>query len=45
MEVTWRAEGVVHRGWWRQDDNAVLALVTDPPGDPPVIALAREVAT
>ena len=36
MTVTWRTEGIVHRGWWRKDDAAVIAVVTDPPTGPPV---------
>jgi 4'-phosphopantetheinyl transferase len=46
LEVTWHAERVTHRGWWRHDDGTVLAVVTDPPTDPPVVAaLAPREAT
>jgi 4'-phosphopantetheinyl transferase len=31
MKVTWRTEGITHRGWWRLGDIGVLAVVTDPP--------------
>lgn len=41
LAVTWHAEGVAHRGWWRHDGVRVVAIVTDPPADPPVVALAR----
>jgi 4'-phosphopantetheinyl transferase EntD len=45
LAVTWQAEGVAHRGWWRHDDLGVVAVVTDPPTDPPVVALALREAS
>ena len=38
LEVAWRTEGVVHHGWWQYDDSTVIAVVTDPPTDRPVVA-------
>jgi 4'-phosphopantetheinyl transferase len=36
VRVTWAAEGVVHRGWWRRDGSGLTAIVTDPPTGPPL---------
>jgi 4'-phosphopantetheinyl transferase len=36
LRVTWAREQVEHNGWWRVDDRSVIAVVTDPPTDPPV---------
>jgi len=36
LVVTWRTEGVEHRGWWRHDGRTVIAVITDPTTDPPV---------
>ncbi len=45
LEVTWRAERVSHRGWWRRDRVGVLAIVTDPPTThPPVVAALATLA-
>jgi 4'-phosphopantetheinyl transferase len=34
--VTWTREEVVHHGWWRVDERSVIAVVTEPPADPPI---------
>jgi 4'-phosphopantetheinyl transferase len=34
--VTWVRERVEHHGWWRVDDRSVIAVVTDPPTEPPI---------
>jgi hypothetical protein len=36
LRVTWTREGIEHLGWWRVDERSVVAVVTDPPTDPPV---------
>jgi 4'-phosphopantetheinyl transferase len=36
LRVIWTREGIEHHGWWRVDDRSVVAIVTDPPTDPPV---------
>jgi 4'-phosphopantetheinyl transferase len=36
LRVTWTREQLEHRGWWRVDDRSVIAIVTDPPTDPPI---------
>ena len=41
MQVTWPTERIVHEGWWRHDDIGVLAVITDPPTGPPVVAVRR----
>ena len=38
LEVTWHAERLTHRGWWCRDGVELLAIVTDPPTDPPIVA-------
>jgi 4'-phosphopantetheinyl transferase len=38
LEVRWGAEGIVHHGWWLQQDGTVVAVVTDPPTGPPSAA-------
>jgi 4'-phosphopantetheinyl transferase len=38
LEVAWRTEGILHHGWWLHDDRTVIAVVTDPPTDPPAVA-------
>jgi 4'-phosphopantetheinyl transferase len=35
LRVTWTRERVEHLGWWRVDERSVIAVVTDPPTDPP----------
>jgi 4'-phosphopantetheinyl transferase len=35
LRVTWTGELVEHHGWWRVDERSVIAIVTDPPSDPP----------
>jgi 4'-phosphopantetheinyl transferase EntD len=37
LDVTWRTEGRIQRGWWRHEDTRVIAVVTDPPSDPPML--------
>jgi hypothetical protein len=37
LTVTWHSEGLVHHGWWRRIDGALLAVVTDPPSGPPEV--------
>jgi 4'-phosphopantetheinyl transferase len=39
LEVGWRTEGIVHRGWWRHDDDRIVAVVTDPRSDQPISCL------
>jgi 4'-phosphopantetheinyl transferase len=36
LDVTWRNEGIVHRGWWRRLDSGVIAVVTNQPTGPPI---------
>jgi 4'-phosphopantetheinyl transferase len=36
LRVTWAREQVEHHGWWRVDERSVIAVVTDPPTDPPI---------
>ena len=43
LTVTWRTEGVIHQGWWRHDDNVVIAVVTDPPSPRPRSATSGKV--
>jgi 4'-phosphopantetheinyl transferase len=35
LRVAWTRERIEHLGWWRVDERAVIAIVTDPPADPP----------
>jgi 4'-phosphopantetheinyl transferase len=35
LVVTWRTECIAHHGWWRHDERQVIAVVTEPPSDPP----------
>jgi 4'-phosphopantetheinyl transferase len=35
LRVTWTRERLEHLGWWRVDERSVIAIVTDPPTDPP----------
>jgi 4'-phosphopantetheinyl transferase len=35
LDVRWRAEGITHHGWWKHENGTVIAVVTDPPTDPP----------
>jgi len=35
LRVTWTRERLEHHGWWRVDERSVIAIVTDPPTDPP----------
>jgi 4'-phosphopantetheinyl transferase len=41
LRVTWPRDGIDHRGWWRHDDRAVIAVVSDPPTGPPSRVTAR----
>lgn len=43
LEVAWGAEGIIQHGWWRHDGSTVIAVVTDPPTDPPVLVGAGQV--
>jgi len=36
LRVTWTRECIEHRGWWRHDERTVVAVVSEPPGHPPV---------
>jgi 4'-phosphopantetheinyl transferase len=42
LAVRWRAEGIIHHGWWLQQDGTVVAVVTDPPTGPPTAAVVRQ---
>jgi 4'-phosphopantetheinyl transferase len=42
LEVRWRAEGIAHHGWWLHQHSTVVAVVTDPPTDPPAAAFVRQ---
>ena len=42
LEVRWRAEGITHHGWWLHQDSTVVAVVTDPPTDPPAAAFVGQ---
>jgi 4'-phosphopantetheinyl transferase EntD len=35
LTVSWTAERLVTRGWWREDDGFVMAVATAPDGPPP----------
>jgi 4'-phosphopantetheinyl transferase len=37
LAVGWRTEGFIHRGWWLHDNRRVVAVVTDPPSERPVL--------
>jgi 4'-phosphopantetheinyl transferase len=45
LRVTWGTEEISHRGWWRRDGRRLVAIVSDPPTDPPVAALVVQVAS
>ena len=40
LDVTWHSEQRAHCGWWWNDADRVIAVVTDPPTEPPVAVTA-----
>ena len=45
MRVTWGPEEITHRGWCGRKGSWLVAIVSDPPTDPPAAALVAQVAS